>query len=145
MVTGFLFDTCLVSETAKPSPDTNVEKWLRQLSADRFWTSVIVLGELQAGIALLSEGARRRSLTAWLGRQRAAFGDRCLGIDEPIARSWGELHATRRRTGLPLPVADGLIAATALVRGLAVATRNVADFRECGIQVVDPWSEREQK
>ena len=140
MVTGFLIDTCLISETAKPQPDAHVERWLRQLPADRLWTSVIVLGELQAGISLLDDGARRRSLVAWLGRQRAAFGDRCLTIDESIARAWGDLHAARQRMGRPLPMADGLIAATAVVRGLTLATRNGADFSECGVQIVDPWA-----
>lgn len=140
MVIGYLFDTCLVSETAKPQADANVERWLRKLPAERIWTSVIVLGELQAGISLLDEGARRRSLVAWLARQRAAFADRLLGLDEPIARAWGELHAARQRVGRPLPVADSLIAATALVRGLAIATRNGGDFADCGVQICDPWS-----
>lgn len=139
MVTAFLFDTCLVSETARPQPEPQVERWLRQVPAQRVWTSVIVLGELQTGISLLDEGARRRSLVAWLGRQRAAFADRCLAIDEPIARAWGDLRAARQRLGQPLAVADGLIAATALVRGLAIATRNGQDFAGCGVQVVDPW------
>lgn len=138
-MTGFLVDTCLISESAKPKPDSHVERWLRQMPADRLWTSVVVFGELHFGIYLLDEGARRRSLVAWLGRQRAAFGDRCLMIDEPIARTWGELYAARQRMGRALPVADGLIAATALVRGLAIATRNESDFSGCGVQVVDPW------
>jgi toxin FitB len=141
MVTGWLIDTCLISESAKPEPDHNVERWLRQLPANRLWTSVIAFGELHFGVNFLDEGARRRSLVAWLGRQRAAFGDRCLAIDEPIARAWGELYAARQRMGCALPVADGLIAATALVRGLAIATRNVTDFSACGVQVVNPWVE----
>jgi predicted nucleic acid-binding protein len=141
MVTGYLIDTCLISESAKPNPDSNVERWLRQIPADRLWTSVIAFGELHFGVNLLDEGARRRSLVAWLGRQRAAFGDRCLTIDEPIARTWGELYAARKRMGRALPVADGLIAATALVRGLVIATRNDTDFSGCGVHVVDPWVE----
>lgn len=139
MVSGWLLDTCVISETGKPRPNPQVEAWLRAQSEHRVWTSVMVLGELQAGIALLEESARRRSLVAWLARQRAAFGERCLGIDEPTARAWGELHAARQRSGRPLPVADGLIAATALVRGLAVATRNGDDFADTGVQITDPW------
>jgi predicted nucleic acid-binding protein len=140
MVTGFLVDSCVVSETAKPRPAISVERWAKATPADRIWTSVIVLGELQMGISLLEEGARRRSLVAWLGRQRATFGDRCLGIDESIARAWGELHAPRQHVGKPLPLADGLIAATALVRGLTIVTRNSSDFKGCGVHIVDPWS-----
>lgn len=94
MVSGYLIDTCLISESAKPKPDPTVERWLRKLPAHLLWTSVIVFGELHFGVNLLEEGARRRSLVAWLGRQRAAFGVRCLAIDEPIARTWG----TRCRT-----------------------------------------------
>ncbi len=140
MVIGYLFDTCLVSETARPRPDARVEAWLRGVSAAGVWTSALVFGELQHGISLLEEGARRRSLVAWLARQRAAFGDRCLGIDEPTARAWGDLTASRQRQGRPLPVADGLIAATAVVRGLTIATRNVEDFAGCGADVVNPWA-----
>ena len=140
MVTGFLVDTCVISETAKPRPDSSVERWAKATSADRLWTSVIVLGELQMGISLLEEGPRRRSLVAWLGRQRATFGDRCLGIDETIARAWGELHAARQHLGKPLAMADGLIAATALVRGLTIVTRNGTDFKACGVHIVDPWT-----
>ena len=139
MVNGYVLDTCLVSETGKPNPDERVHDWLRRLPAHQMWTSVIVFGELQAGICLLEEGARRRSLVAWLARQRAAFGDRCLSIDEPTARAWGDVHTSRQRAGRSLPVADGLIAATAIVRGLAIATRNVDDFRDTGAQVVNPW------
>jgi predicted nucleic acid-binding protein len=106
------------------------------------WTSVVVFGELNAGICLLDEGARRRSLVAWLARQRAAFANCCLPIDEPTARAWGELHAARQRLGRPLAVADGLIAATALVRGLTLATRNDHDFQDCGISIVNPWKVR---
>jgi len=140
VVTGWLFDTCLISETGRPQPDEGVMTWLKACPVQRVWTSVLVLGELQSGIALLDDGPRRRALVAWLGRQRAAFGDRCLAIDESIARTWGELHASRQRSGRALPIVDGLIAATAVVRGLAVATRNVADFADVGVVVVNPWA-----
>ena len=140
MVNGYVFDTCVISETGRPQPDERVTAWLKQVPGHHMWTSVIVLGELQTGICLLEEGARRRALVAWLARQRAAFGDRCLAIDEPTARAWGELHASRQRMGRPLAVADGLVAATAIVRGLAIATRNVDDFADCGAFVVNPWS-----
>ena len=140
MVSGWLFDTCLISETSRPTPSPEIIAWLQSIPANRVWTSVIVFGELQAGIAGLDESARKRSLVAWHARQRALYGDRCLPIDEPTARAWGDLTAARQRRGRPLPVADGLIAATALVRGLTLATRNGADFTDCGVPVVDPWA-----
>ncbi len=68
MIGGYLLDTCVVSETGKPHPDALVEHWLRHQPAHRIWTSVLVLGELQHGIALLEEGTRGRALVAWLGR-----------------------------------------------------------------------------
>jgi toxin FitB len=140
MVRGYLFDTCLISEAGKPMPSEAVVCWMQALPAHDVWTSVIVFGELHSGVQLLEEGKRKRSLIGWLNRQRKAFGDRCLGIDEPIARTWGELTAARKKRGAPLPVADGLIAATALERGLTLATRNVDDFADCGVDLFNPWS-----
>lgn len=120
----FVLDTSLVLETGKPQPDERVKRWLSQLPGHHMWTSVIVFGELQAGISLLEDGAR------------------CLSIDEPTARAWGDLHASRQRRGWPLAVADGLIAATAIVRGLAIATRNIDDFADHGTQTENPWDSR---
>jgi predicted nucleic acid-binding protein len=139
-MTGLLLDTCVISEMAKPAPDVRVDRWLAAHHAQaRF--SVVVLGEIACGIALLPEGPRRRQLDAWLANFETRFADRILPIDAPVARAWAGLHAIRQQAGRPLALADGLIAATAQVHGLVVATRNRVDFDGTpGVQVVDPWA-----
>ncbi len=137
-MTATLLDTCVISEIAKPVSDPRVERWLAQHHAQAR-LSVVVLGEIASGIALLPEGHRRRALDTWLQGIERRFATRILPIDHAVARAWADLRADRQRRGRPLATADGLIAATALVHGLALATRNVADVSDCGVPIVDPW------
>ena len=100
--------------------------------------SVISLEELAYGIARAPAG-RRRKLTAWFDALTDT-ADRILEVTAPIARAAGELRAVRDSMGRPVAQADMLICATALVHGLTLATRNVADFVGCGVEVVDPFA-----
>jgi predicted nucleic acid-binding protein len=105
------------------------------------YLSVISLGEILKGITILPTSKRRTELQQWLdGTLRPWFGDSILRIDEPIAERWGILAGQCKLKGRPLKVANGLIAATALVHELAVVTRNVRDFDGLGVQMVNPWS-----
>jgi len=102
--------------------------------------SVIVLGEIACGIALLPAGQRREQLVAWLNGLERRFADRILPIDPAIARVWAQLHAARQQASRPLAMADGLIAATAQVHGLPIITRNTSDFAGLsGVTVINPW------
>ena len=96
----------------------------------------MTIGELRNGIVRLSrkDSVAAARLGSWLGGVRDAFGARILPVSEDVALRWAELAAERSR-----PVAGALIAATALVHGLAVVTRNVADFAGTGVVVVNPW------
>ena len=124
---------------AKPLPDPRVTAWMAAHHVQsRF--SVVVLGEIACGIALLPAGQRRDQLGAWLNGIERRFADRILAIDPSVARAWAQLHAARQQAGRPLAMADGLIAATALVHGIPVITRNTADFAGMtGVMVVNPW------
>ena len=135
-----VLDTNVVSELMRPSPSRDVVEWLdRQRTRDLFATSVTE-AEIRAGMAILPEGARRRGLAAAAER---AFGNlfagRVLPFDSSAARVYAEIFARRQAIGRPLSLADGQIAAIARSRGMAVVTRNVADFDDAGIDLVNPW------
>ena len=102
--------------------------------------SVITLGELAKGIALLDPGRRQHELSTWLLGLEQQFSDRILDITSDVVRIWGELTAASQRSGRVVPATDGLIAATALHHGLSVMTRNIDDFASAKIDLINPWA-----
>ncbi len=131
---SFLLDTCFVSDIRRKR--TDLQAWLGSVRAYDVFVSVITVGELARGIhqRRRKDPIAAKLLQQWLDEMRLGFARRILPVTEPIADLWGELSAQR-----PRPVADALIAATALVHGLAVVTRNVADFADTGVAIVNPW------
>lgn len=133
----FLVDANVLSEPTKARPDPRVIDWLRaserEIAVDPF-----ILGEIRFGILLLPKGRRRAKLERWFdaGVQRIEV----LPWDANTGLAWAQLLARLRASGRSMPVKDSLIATTALVHGLAVATRNRADFEKSGVNVVDPWT-----
>jgi predicted nucleic acid-binding protein len=114
--------------------------WFDAADESEMFLSVVTVGELRRGVAMLPDGARRASLQSTQQEILRRFANRIVEIDVPIATAWGDLTAAHRRRGLNPSVSDELIAATALVRGLTVVTRNVADFESAGCKIVSPWS-----
>ena len=106
--------------------------------------SVITVGELRKGIAVLSEDSSRRAvLERWFDRRLLLLvSGRVLPVTLSIAEQWGELEGERQMQGRPLNTADGLIAATALEHGLTLATRNVRDFEGLGVPIINPWEDQ---
>jgi predicted nucleic acid-binding protein len=137
---AYLLDTCALSEFTKPRPSPKVEAWLSELVDGTDFVSVLTVGELEKGIAKLRPSRRRSDLEAWLVELRDRFGERVLPIDEPVAIEWGRISARAELAGKPVPVIDGLLAATAIVHGLSVVTRNSSDIARTGVPLVDPWS-----
>lgn len=136
-----LVDTNVVAELMKPWPSPAVIAWLNHREASTLHLTTITVGEIAYGLCALPEGRRRRQLE--LGFERVlseAFAERILSFDVAAARHYGELMANRRALGKPLGILDGQIAAIARSRGCAVATRNVRDFVDCGVEVVDPFA-----
>jgi toxin FitB len=138
---SFLLDTNVLSEARRPEPDRAVLAWLDRLDEDRAFISVISFAEIRRGVALMEGGRRREALAKWLARDLPdRFAGRILPVDEKTAFAWGDLMAEARRRGIGLASMDGLLAATAFVHDLTLATRNIRDFNDLGVALFDPWS-----
>lgn len=133
----FLVDADVLSEPTRPDPRPAVVDWLRRHER-AMAVDPVILGEVRYGILLLPRGRRRARLEAWFdgGVRRI----QCLPWDAETGLGWAALLARLRASGRAMPVKDSLIAATALVHRLTVATRNVADFEAAGCPVVDPFA-----
>jgi predicted nucleic acid-binding protein len=139
-MSGFLLDTNVLSELIKPKPDAKVVQWVERTDEAILFLSVLTLGEIRNGIARLPSGVRRGRLEAWLQVDlRGRFEDRILPIDEAIADRWGAISAAAAAKGKPVPVIDGLIAATALHHDLMLVTRNASDVAATGVGILNPW------
>ncbi len=133
-------DTNVVSELMRLSPDPRVRKWIDQLPARELFTTVITVGEVYFGIELLPRSKRRDTLlnAAEIIFSRD-FADRVLPLTTEAARIFSRISARRRIQGRPISQSDAQIAAIVQHEKGTLATRNTADFEDCGIRVVDPW------
>jgi toxin FitB len=137
----FLLDTNVVSEMVKPHPNVGVLRWLHEADEDSLLVSVITVAELRFGVQRLATGARRDRLDAWVQEQfTQRFEGRLLAVDEEIAETWGALMAASEAQGRRMNVMDCFLAATAVVHGATLVTRNVGDFSGLSGEVLDPWS-----
>jgi toxin FitB len=134
----FLLDTNIISEIRKRDrAHPNVVRWVARTPVEEIGTSVLVLAEIRHGIELKrrNDPEQAKSLDRWFSHMRARLGGRVLPIDEPVAEAWALLGIPD-----PLPLIDGLLAATAKVHGLTLVTRNVADIAVVGVLLLDPFS-----
>jgi predicted nucleic acid-binding protein len=133
---SFLLDTNAISEIRR-GRDPNVQAWAGAVSDGDLHLSVLTLGEIRKGIERLRvrDAPQADVFAAWLAELQTRFAQRILPVDTRIAQTWGRLNA---RT--PRNTVDSLIAATALVHGLAVVTRNTADFEGCDVGLLNPWN-----
>ena len=137
---GFLLDTNLVSELIKSHPDAKVVAWIQETDEAILFLSVLTLGEIRNGIERLNLGRRRGRLESWLKLDlRARFRNRILPIDDRIAERWGALSAVAAAKGKPVPVIDGLLAATAMHHDLMLVTRNTPHLAATGVPTLNPW------
>jgi len=136
---AFLLDTNVVSEARRPAADSNVSAWLGSVPDAELYVSVLVIGEIRQGIERLRrrDPARVRVFEAWLSTLLHDYADRILPVTAEVAEEWGRLNVPD-----PLPVIDGLMAATAKVRGWTFVTRNVNDLARAGVRLLNPFDPR---
>jgi len=138
---GWLLDTNVISEPVRKMPDAKVTAWLRELPRERTYISILTLGEIDQGITALKAADPRR---ARFERFRAAievdFAGRILPLDDEVVRLWGALSGRYTLDlGGRAPVVDTMLAATAQMRRLHLATRNIKDVRALSISAFSPW------
>jgi predicted nucleic acid-binding protein len=138
-----LLDTNVLSEFMRAQPSARVVAWLDAQPAHDLYTSAVSRAEIELGLALMPPGKRQAGLSqAAQAMFEDDFAGRCLPFDEASASHHARTVASRTRLGRPISVEDAQIAAIALARGMALATRNTADFADIeGLSVIDPWSD----
>jgi predicted nucleic acid-binding protein len=138
-----LLDTNVVSEVMAPAPAATVLEWLDARDAATLYISTVTIAEIGYGLRILPAGKRRQLLEGRFEEfVELGFDQRVLSFDHAAARFYAELMARRREIGRPMGIADGQIAAIARANRLAVATRNVRDFEECGLEIMNPFEDR---
>jgi predicted nucleic acid-binding protein len=137
---GFLLDTCVISESTRAKASDKVLAWLDDQPMESLYISVVTIAEIEQGIAHVGAGARAGKLEKWLSDTVIPlFDSRTFDVDCAIARRWGRLQGAALRAGRPLALVDSLLAATALEHDLSIVTRNVKDFADLDVPLVNPW------
>jgi toxin FitB len=132
----YLVDANVLSEATRPDPNPAVIEWLRRHESD-IAVDPVILGELRFGILLLSAGKRRARLEAWF--EQAVKRIHCLPWDAETGLQWAALLARLRRSGQSMPIKDSFIAASAIASRRVMVTRDVRDFRQAGLEVLNPF------
>jgi toxin FitB len=134
---SFLLDTNVVSEIRKKAPDRGVVTWFASVPADKLFLSVLVIGEIRQGVARLArrDPGQAENFEYWLSQMADSYADRIVPVSVQIADAWGRLNVPD-----PVPVVDGLLAATALVHDWTLVTRNVTDVAPTGVRLLDPFT-----
>lgn len=134
-----LLDTCVLSELQRAECAESVRQAVAAIADQELFLSVITIGEITKGIALLNEGKRKQRLYGWLSTLEQDYQDRILDVTREVVSLWGNISAEAQKQGRIIPVADGLIGATAKHHGLQLITRNVDDFAAIGLTIINPW------
>jgi predicted nucleic acid-binding protein len=136
-----ILDTNVISELMRPKPSARVTAWVAKQSVTELFTTSITEAKIFYGIELLAKGKRREDLLAAAEAMFAEdLAEHVFAFESDAARAFSSIAVSRRALGRPISHADAQIAAIAQVRGAKLATRNVADFLDCGLDVVDPWN-----
>jgi toxin FitB len=134
-----ILDTNVISEAMKPVPDPSMHGWLQRQPLATIYTTSVSLAELMQGISVLPDSCRKQDLQVAARRVLGLLPQRILPFDENAAIEFAEIVAERRRLGQPIGTMDAQIAAIARARGMTVATRDIRDFANTGVNIINPW------
>ena len=137
----YLLDTCLLSELVKPQPKSSVLRWMSEQTDTALYMSAMTLADLERGVERLPSSRRKTELSIWVHQLERGFGKRILPFTQQTAHYWAAMCAKTQSAGKTMAAFDSIIAATALEHGLVLITRNVADFAQAPIVLINPWAE----
>jgi toxin FitB len=136
-----VLDTNVLSEVLRPLPDEHVLRWLEKQDRDLVFTTAVTQAEILYGVEMLPAGRRRNRLHSAVERLFAdEFHGRILPFDAISAIAYPKIVSARERMGRPISQFDAVIASICQSRNASIATRNIGDFEQCGLEVIDPWS-----
>jgi toxin FitB len=139
---AYLLDTCTISEPLTRKPAASVLRWMDSVDRSETYLSVISIAEIVQGVAHQADEQTARRFDDWLNEELLpGFDGRILDVDLRVAERWGKLRGASMRIGRPLVLVDSMLAATALVHGLRIVTRNTRDFESLGVDVLNPWKD----
>ncbi|MFZ2738912.1 MAG: type II toxin-antitoxin system VapC family toxin [Burkholderiaceae bacterium] len=135
----YLLDTCFLSELVKPVPEQAVLSWMGERVESELFVSALTIAEIGRGIERLAASRRQTELSAWLQQLKVGFENRILAFTVETASAWAHMCANVEAKGKPMATFDSIIAATALEHSLALVTRNVRDFTQAPVVLINPW------
>lgn len=135
-----VLDTNVVSEMMRPEPSVQVVSWVRSQPGTDLYTTSVTLAEIRYGIARLPDGNRKTSIQTAANSVFVDFSKKVLAFDAQAANRYGDVVAHRAALGTPIDGFDAQIASICQSHGARLATRNVSDFTNTGIDVINPWS-----
>jgi predicted nucleic acid-binding protein len=138
---SFLLDTNVISEPKQKQPAEKVLEWLDAQDESRLFLSVLTIGEIKKGIARLDSSKKKAELEKWLEKLRTRFSRRILSLSERTFLVWGKMYAEFEKKGILRPAFDSLLEATALEHDLIFVTRNVKNFQNSQVTILNPWEE----
>jgi len=135
-----ILDTNIVSEFMISQPADSVLQWMNQQQPDSLYLTSITIAEISYGLGAMPTGKRQKLLTdGFEAFIKNGFSDRVLSFDFSSAKLYGDIMSHKKAIGRPMSVFDGQIAAIAKLTGFSIATRNVKDFKECDIDIINPF------
>ncbi len=138
---NFLLDTSVISEPKQKRPSKRVLEWLDAQDETKLFLSVLTIGEIRKGITRLESSKKKAALEKWLEQLRMRFSRRILPITEKTFLVWGKMYGEFERKGIVRPAFDSLLEATALEHDMIFVTRNVKNFQQSQVTILNPWAD----